>query len=69
MGYIFPEVVVMAKTTVKRKEKTPVLPTLVWQEWAKERAQHAPSLQQVYAIAKKVKINVTQLVLEERHGE
>jgi len=55
----------MAKT----KAKTIVTPTPVWQQWAKERAQQAPSLEHIHEIAKKVKISVTQLLLEERRGE
>lgn len=51
------------------KAKTIVAPTLIWQEWAKKRAQHAPSLERLHEISKKVKISVTQLLLEERQGE
>ena len=51
------------------KNKTIAAPTLVWQGWAKERAQNAPSLKLVHEISKKVKINVTQLLLKERRGE
>ena len=51
------------------KNKTIPVPTSIWQEWAKERAKNAPSLAQVHEITKKVKINVTQLILEERRRE
>jgi hypothetical protein len=44
-------------------------PTPTWQEWARKRAQHAPSLERIREISKKVKISVTQLLLEERQGE
>ena len=53
----------------KVKVKITVPPTLIWQEWAKKRARHAPSLARVHEISKKVKISVTQLLLEERQGE
>ena len=39
---------------------------IIWQEWTQKRAQHAPTLEQVQAITKKVKLNVTQTILEER---
>ena len=39
---------------------------IIWQEWAQKRAQHAPTLEQVRRITKKVKLNVTQTILEER---
>ena len=39
---------------------------IIWQEWTQKRAQHAPTLEQVQAITKKVKLNVTQAILEER---
>ncbi len=55
----------MAKT----QDKIIVEPTSVWQEWAKERAQKALSLEQIHEISKKVKISVTQLLLEERQEE
>lgn len=48
--------------------KTTVASTSVWQEWAKKRSQNAPSLERVHDISKKVKINVTQLLLDERRG-
>lgn len=51
------------------KDKTIVAPTLVWQEWAKKRAQNVPSLKLFHEISRKVKINVTQMLLEERRGE
>jgi hypothetical protein len=51
------------------EDKTLVEPNLVWQEWAKARAQEAPSLERVREISKKVKISVTQLLLEERRGD
>lgn len=41
----------------------------VWQEWTKKRAQQAPSLERLHEISRKVKINVTQIILEERRGE
>ena len=65
-GYSTPqEVVLMAKP----RDKTIVAPTTVWQKWAKGRAQNAPSLERVHEISKKVKVNVTQLLLEERRDE
>ena len=51
------------------KDKTIVSPTYIWQEWAKKRARNAPSQKLVQEISRKVKINVTQLLLEERRGE
>ena len=51
----------------KRKPIAP--PTSLWQEWARNRAQQAPSLERIHEISRKVKINVTQLILEERRGE
>lgn len=39
---------------------------IIWQEWTQKRAQDAPTLEQVQAITKKVKLNVTQTILEER---
>lgn len=51
------------------KRKPSVTPTSVWQEWTKKRARQAPSLARVHEISRKVKINVTQLILEERRGE
>ena len=39
---------------------------IIWQEWTQKRAQHAPTLEQVQEITKKVKLNVTQTILEER---
>ena len=39
---------------------------IIWQEWTQKRAQHAPTLEQVQKITKKVKLNVTQAILEER---
>ena len=63
----------MAKSETEEKsateDKTLVEPTLVWQEWAKARALEAPSLERAREISKKVKINVTQLLLEERRGD
>jgi hypothetical protein len=53
----------------KAKAKAIVMQTPLWQELAKKRAQHAPSLERIHEISKKVKINVTQLLLEERQGE
>ena len=37
---------------------------IIWQEWTQQRAQHAPTLEQVQKITKKVKLNVTQAILE-----
>ena len=51
------------------KDKTIAASTSIWQEWAKERARNAPSLEDVHEIAKKVKVSVTQMVLEDRRGE
>ncbi len=51
----------------KRKLSAP--PTSLWQEWARNRAQQAPPLERIHEISRKVKINVTQLILEERRGE
>lgn len=39
---------------------------IIWQEWTQKRAQHAPTLEQVQEITKKVRLNVTQAILEER---
>lgn len=39
--------------------------TIIWQEWTQKRAQHAPTLEQVREITKKVKLNVTQTILKE----
>ena len=39
---------------------------IIWQEWTHKRAQHAPTLEQVQEITKKVRLNVTQAILEER---
>lgn len=39
---------------------------IIWQEWTQKRAQHAPTLEQVQEITKKVKLNVTHTILEER---
>jgi hypothetical protein len=51
------------------KRKSSVTPTSAWQEWTKKRAQQAPSLERIHEISRKVKINVTQLILEDRRGE
>lgn len=51
------------------QRKPSVVPTAVWQEWAKQRARQALPLARIHDISKKVKINVTQLILEERRGE
>lgn len=61
------QVVTMPKSEMKNKSI--VKPTPAWQEWAKKRAQNAPSIERVHEISKKVKVNVTQLLLEERRGE
>ena len=48
-------------------EKTTGMPSrtaIIWQEWTQKRAQHAPTLEQVQEITKKVKLNVTQAILE-----
>lgn len=55
----------MAKT----KAKIIVAPTPPWPEWAKKRAQAAPPLARIHEISKKVRISVTQLIVEERQGE
>ncbi len=50
-------------------EKTTGMPSrtaIIWQEWTQKRAQHAPTLEQVQEITKKVKLNVTQTIVEER---
>jgi hypothetical protein len=54
---------------VETKDKPTMTPTLTWREWAKARAENAPPLERVHEISKKVTINVTQLLLEERRGE
>ncbi len=41
---------------------------IIWQEWTQKRAQHAPTLEQVQEITKKVKLNVTQAILKERRN-
>jgi len=38
----------------------------IWQQWAKKRAQKAPSLKRIHEIARGVQVNVTQLLLDER---
>lgn len=48
----------------KRKPIAP--PASLWQEWARNRAQQAPSLERIHEISRKVKINVTQLILQIR---
>ena len=40
----------------------------IWREWTRKRAQHAPALEQVQDMTKKVKLNVTQTILEERRN-
>jgi hypothetical protein len=37
----------------------------IWQQWAKKRAQKAPSLKRIHEIARDVHVNVTQLLLDE----
>ena len=54
---------------LETKDKPTMTPTLAWPEWAKTRAQNPPPLERVHDITKKVKINVTQLLLEERRSE
>jgi hypothetical protein len=51
------------------KDQPVAAPTPGWQEWAKERAKNAPSIAQVHEISRKVKVSVTQMVLEDRRGE
>lgn len=38
----------------------------IWRTWTRKRAQHAPTLEQVQDMTKKVNLNVTQTILEER---
>ena len=40
----------------------------IWQAWTRKRAQHAPTLEQVQEMTKKVQLNVTQTILEERRN-
>ena len=42
----------------------PLKTAIIWQEWTQKRAQDAPTLEQVQEITKKVKLNVTQTILE-----
>ena len=58
---------ILENDIVKGKPDAP--PNRVWQAWAKERAPNAPSLGRVHEISKKVKINVTQLIIDERRGD
>ncbi len=54
---------------VSEPDSTSDLPpstAIIWQEWTQKRAQDAPTLEQIQAITKKVKLNVTQTILEER---
>ncbi len=56
-------------TSVSEHDKTIGMPSstaIIWQEWTQKRAQEAPTLEQVQAITKKVKLNVTQVILEGR---
>ena len=39
-----------------------------WQRWAKKRAKKAPSLKRIHELARKVQMNVTQLILNERRA-
>ena len=48
------------------KTGLPSSTAIIWQEWTQKRAQDAPTLEQVQEITKKVKLNVTQTILEER---
>ena len=48
-------------------DKTTGMPSstaIIWQEWTQKRAQDAPTLEQIQEITKKVKLNVTQTILE-----
>jgi len=65
-GFFLPEEVVFM---AKPQTNASITPTPAWQEWARKRAQHAPSLEHINEISKKVKISVTQLLIEERQGE
>ncbi len=50
-------------------DKTTSMPSsnaIIWQEWTQKRAQDAPTLEQIQEITKKVKLNVTQTILEGR---
>lgn len=57
-----PEIASKLDNTTGRPSST----AIIWQEWTQKRAQHAPTLEQVQKITKKVKLNVTQTILEER---
>ena len=50
-----------------KPDKTTGMPSstaIIWQEWTQKRAQDAPTLEQIREITKKVKLNVTQTILE-----
>lgn len=54
---------------VSEPDRTLGLPSktaTIWRAWTRKRAQHAPTLEQVQEITKKVQLNVTQTILEER---
>lgn len=69
LGLFITHTEVEAMVTTEIKDKRIIKPTLAWREWAKVRAQKAPSLERVHEITKKVKVNVTRLLLEERQRE
>ena len=50
----------------KNEVGTPPKPAIIWQKWTQKRAQNAPTLEQIKKITEKVKISVTQTILEER---
>ena len=47
-------------------EMPPTVTNETWQQWAKKRAQQAPALERVHEIARKIQVNVTQRLLDER---
>ena len=55
-----PEIASELDNTTCRPSST----AIIWQEWTQQRAQHAPTLEQVREITKKVKLNVTHTILE-----
>lgn len=55
-----PEIASELDNTTCRPSST----AIIWQEWTQQRAQHAPTLEQVREITKKVKLNITQTILE-----
>ena len=55
--------------SVSEPNKTTDMPpsiAIIWQEWTQKRTQYAPTLEQVQEITKKVKLNMTQAILEGR---